>query len=300
MDELGQYRREGLGKREGNRRLSLVFLLACSFLMFTFSLYGAQASVFDKARETLLDISEPILNLLSKPIKFVDNRLGDISDYVFVLRENERLREENAELRAWMNEAVTLRQQVKYFENLLQLKVADGASYVDAQIVGEAGGPYQRSMVLNAGRNDGVETGDAVITTEGMIGHIITAGNSASRVLLLTDFASRTPVYIEGAGIEAIIAGRYLDEPEIRFLSTRDLDGLQEGQRIITSGVGGRLPRGIPIGTVGDTTGDVIPVKLYTRYQDTDYVRVVDYQFTEAPAEPTIQEIAETAENADG
>ena len=300
MEELGQYRREGLGRRDGSRRLSLVFFLASSLLMLTFSLYGAQASVFDKARETLLDISAPILKILNVPIKIIDDRIGDASDYFFYLNENKRLREENAELRAWMNEAITLRQQVSYFEDILQVKMAEQASYIDAQIIGESGGPYQRSMILNAGRTDGVENGDAVITTKGLVGHIVTTGNSASRVLLLTDFSSRTPVYIEGAEVEAIVAGRYLEDPEIKFFSTRDIDEILPGMRIVTSGVGGQLPRGLPIGKVGQVRDGVIQVKLFTRYNETDYVRVVDYEFTDQSPEQ-LPIIAETEdEGSDG
>ena len=49
MDVLGQSRREGIGKKE-TRRTSLVFLMSFSFIMVVFSLYGANASVFEKAR----------------------------------------------------------------------------------------------------------------------------------------------------------------------------------------------------------------------------------------------------------
>ncbi len=280
MQELGSQSREGLG-RKSNRRLSIIFLLAVSFMMFSFSLYGAQASVFEKARETLLDAAEPVLSLFNAPIRWVDNRFGDITDYFNYLEQNKRLREENAELRVWMNEAVTLRQQVAHYEQLLEMRMETPAEPIDARVVGEAGGPYRRALIINAGRNQNVEQGDAVIDTAGMVGHVVTSGRSASRVLMLTDFSSRIPVFVEEAGIEAILAGRFPDEPVLLFLETRDADEIGAGMRIVTSGTGGKLPRGIPVGSIGNMGDEEITVRLFAKYSRTNAVRVLDYEFVD-------------------
>ncbi len=293
MQELGSYSREGLG-RKSNRRLSIIFLLAASLMMFSFSLYGAQASVFEKARGTILDVAEPVLSLFNAPIRWADNRLGDITDYFNYLEQNKRLREENAELRVWMNEAVTLRQQVAYYEQLLDMRMETPAEPIDARVVGEAGGPYRRALIINAGRGQNVEKGDAVINTDGMVGHIVTAGRSASRVLMLTDFSSRIPVFVEGAGIEAILAGRFPDEPVLLFLETRDAEEISAGMRIVTSGTGGKLPRGIPVGNIGVIGEEEITVRLFAKYNSTDAVRVLDYAFVEEE----VGNILEDAEEA--
>ncbi|MCI5045136.1 MAG: rod shape-determining protein MreC [Aquisalinus sp.] len=294
MQELGNHNREGLG-RKSNRRLSIVFLLAISLMMFSFSLYGAQASVFEKARATLLDAAEPVLSLFSAPIRWADNRFGDITDYFNYLEQNKRLREENAELRVWMNEAVTLRQQVAYYEQLLDVRMETAAAPIDARVVGEAGGPYRRALIINAGRDQSVEKGDAVIDTEGMVGHIVTAGRSASRVLMLTDFSSRIPVFVEGAGIEAILAGRFPDEPVLLFLETRDAEEIGSGMRIVTSGTGGKLPRGIPVGSIGNVGEKEITVRLFAKYNSTDAVRVLDYAFVEEEITNILDDAEETA-----
>ncbi|MCI5047299.1 MAG: rod shape-determining protein MreC [Aquisalinus sp.] len=292
MQELGSYSREGLG-RKSNRRLSIIFLLAASLMMFSFSLYGAQASVFEKARATILDVAEPVLSLFNAPIRWADNRLGDITDYFNYLEQNKRLREENAELRVWMNEAVTLRQQVAYYEQLLDMRMETPAEPIDARVVGEAGGPYRRALIINAGRGQNVEKGDAVINTEGMVGHIVTAGRSASRVLMLTDFSSRIPVFVEGAGIEAILAGRFPDEPVLLFLETRDAEEISAGMRIVTSGTGGKLPRGIPVGNIGVIGEEEITVRLFAKYNSTDAVRVLDYAFVEEEVSNILEDAEE-------
>ncbi len=297
MDVLGQSRQEGVGRKE-TRRTSLVFLMSFSFVMVIFSLYGANASVFDKARSTLLDFAAPVLNVLSKPVKWVDGRIGDVQDYVNVMEQNKQLREENDELRIWMNEALSLRRQVSYYERVYEMQPLPGAQFTDARVIGETNGPYTRAMILNAGRAQGVKAGNAVVNAEGMLGHIIEAGQGASRLLLLTDFNSSTPVVVEGADVEAILAGRFNNRPQLRFLERRDGVVLQPGMRVVTSGAGGVLPRGLPIGEVSRVTEKMITVDLYANYQSTDLVRVVNFDF---PKDVTSEEeqAPEAAEGGD-
>ncbi|NHK27835.1 rod shape-determining protein MreC [Parvularcula flava] len=298
MNDFGQQRRQRPGK-QGSRRLSLIFLLTVSVLMLVVSMYGARASAFEKARAMVLDLFEPVLTVFSMPINWVDNRVGDVGDYFNVLDQNEQLRAENEELRAWMQEALTLRQQVDYFKQMMDVKVADEASFVDAQVIGESGGPYQRSLIVNAGTADGVEVGDGVIGTSGLVGHIVTAGKSSSRVLMLTDFNNRTPVFIEGVEVEAILAGRFQDDPELKFLAVRDRAGIRPGMRVITSGTGGNLPRGLAVGEIAQSTDDMITVRLFAQYNDTDFVRIVDYTFAEADPEQEESLEAEAGETGD-
>ena len=303
MDVLGQSRREGIGRNE-TRRTSLVFLMSFSFIMVIFSLYGANASVFEKARETLIDMASPVLSILSKPVRWIDNRIGDVQDYVNVMDQNKQLREENNELRVWMNEALTLRRQVTYYESVFDVAELPGANYTDARVIGETGGPYNRAMILNVGRASGIAKGNAVVNTEGLLGHIIEAGNKASRLLLLTDFNSSTPVVVEGADMEAILSGSYLDRPQLKFFERRERGTIQPGMRVVTSGAGGILPRGLPVGEIAVVNDKMISVSLYANYQSTDIVRVIDYTFSQevevTPEDDQAGDAGDQGEPADG
>ena len=117
MEFLGQDRREGLGRR-ANSRFVLILLLLVSVLLLLSSLYSAQASVFKKAREGVIDATTPVLELFSGPIAYFNNIAGEVSEYFNVLEQNKALREENAELRQWMNEALELRKIVTAYEGL--------------------------------------------------------------------------------------------------------------------------------------------------------------------------------------
>ncbi len=278
MDMVGQTRREGLGRREAPR-YGTIFLLAVSFFMVVFSLYGAQASVFEKARESVIDTFEPVLTVVGAPVRWTQRRVGDVQDYFRLAAENERLRQENAELRSWMHEALNLREQLAYYETILDTKLPEPAAYVDARVIGENGGPYQQALILSAGRGEGIRNGSAVIDESGLLGHVVTTGARASRVLLVTDFNARTPVYIEGFGAEALLAGRSTGRPVIEFFAERPQDTIPPGARVVTSGAGGLLPRGIPVGQVAGMSGGTITVDLYADTRSSDLVRIVDYAF---------------------
>jgi len=297
MEFLGQDRREGLG-RKAHSRFVLVLLILVSVLLLLSSLYSAQASVFKKAREGVMDVASPVLSLFSGPISYVNGVVGSVGDYFNVMEQNKALREENAELRQWMNEALELRETIEVYEALQGYAAPPEAQPISAFVIGESNDAFARSMIVNAGRANNVEVGQAVVDENGLIGRIVEAGGGASRVLLLTDIQSRIPVYVEGVNVEGILVGNTRAQPVISFTASADDLEPEPGQRVLTSGAGGALPRGLPVGVVtGENRGD-ITVDLYANYARTRMVRVINYAF---PVVDHIsdEEEASEAEDAD-
>lgn len=297
MDYLGQDRREGLG-RKAHSRFVLILLIAVSVLLLLSSLYSAQASVFKKAREGVIDAASPVLSLLSGPISYVNGVAGSVTDYFNVMEQNKALRQENAELRQWMNEALELRETVASFDALQGYAAPPTAQPISAYVIGEANDAFARSMIVNAGRANNVEVGQAVVDENGLVGRIVEAGGSASRVLLLTDIQSRIPVYIEGADVEGILVGNTRAKPVISFTAGSDQVVTEAGQRVLTSGAGGALPRGLPIGVVAGQNGDDILVGLYANYARTRLVRIVNYAFPQIDPTAIEEEAQDTSAEA--
>lgn len=278
MEYLGQDRREGLGRKANSRVLLLLLILVSIFLLLS-SLYSAQASVFQKAREGVLDATSPILELFAGPIAYINGTVGYVADYFAVLEQNEALRLENAELRQWMNEAIELRTLVAGYEGLQTYEAPPAAQPIDAFVIGEANDAFARSMIINAGRRKNVEAGQAAVDSDGMIGRVVHTGANASRILLLTDVQSRVPVFVEGADIEGILVGRSRGRPSISIVESSDDIEILPGQRVMTSGVGGVLPRGLPVGVIEGRQDKDIVVDLYANYTRTRLVRIINYEF---------------------
>ena len=288
---------EGLS-RAARPPSSLLAMLAISVFLSVFSVYGAQASVFEKARESLLDRFAPVFSVFAGPVRFTQNRFSEMGDYLALKQENDRLREENERLRVWMHQALALEQRLAEYEALLAPKIVEPTRYIGAQVIAENGGPFSRALILSAGREDGIRKGAAVIDGAGLIGHVVTVGKSASRILLLTDANSHVPVYIEAVDAEGLLSGTAERRAEIRQFAGRPKGNLEVGMRITTSGTGGTLPRGLPVGEIVRLTKDGAEVALYASDQGAHFVRVVDYVFPEPEPMADEQAALEVADEA--
>ena len=295
MDFLGQDRREGLGRKVHSRFVLNLLILVSVFLLLS-SLYSAQASVFQKAREGVIDAASPVLEIFSGPIAYVGDVVGNVSDYFNILKQNEALRQENTELRQWMDEALELRETIAAYEGLQNYQAPPEAQPIDAYVIGETNDAFARSMLVNAGRTRNVEVGQAVVDAKGLIGRIVDTGGSASRVLLLTDIQSRIPVYVEGADLEGLLVGNTRSKPSISFTQSSEPAEVIPGQRVLTSGAGGVLPRGLPVGIIDEQLRNDIVVELYANYVRTRMVRIINYEFPSFDADEDVS----TQDGAEG
>ena len=278
MDVLGQDRREGLGRRSDSR-ISLALLILVSLILLLSSLYSAEASVFRKARESMLDGAAPVLELLSGPVAAIQDAFGSVGDYFNVLEQNKALREENAQLRQWMDEARELKATIAAYEALDVYHAPPQATPINAFVIGETSDAYTHSLIINAGGEDGVRRGQAVVDDYGLVGRIVDVGDGASRALLLTDIQSLVPVYVDGVFLDGILEGRSTDKPAIAFTRRGELGGVEAGQRVLTSGAGGVMPRGLPVGVVARVDENEAVVDLDANFVRTRMVRVLNYKF---------------------
>ena len=300
MEILGQDRREGLGRKSESRAV-LATMIVASFILLASSLYSAEASVFRKARETVLDAAEPLLSLFAGPIAFINGVVGEVDDYFKVMEQNKALRAENAELRQWMDEAVALRKTLDQYEELKAFKAPPEAKPLNAFVIGDSNDAFTHAMLVNAGAPDGVARGQAVIDDKGLVGRIVETGRSASRILLLTDAQSRIPVFVEDANLEGILVGRTNARPSISFTLSAAPANFAKGQRVLTSGAGGVVPRGLPVGEIVEERDGEAVIDLYADYARARLVRIIDYQFPKMePQGPTPSAPAVASEAGSG
>ena len=172
----------------------------------------------------------------------------------------------------WRTRTIGLRELANFREG-------PEASFITARIVGDSVSAYVRGALLNVGRKAGVASGQAVVTAEGLAGRIAEVGDNSARVLFVTDVNSRLPVQIERTRERAILAGD--NSTLMRLTLVQTVQGVQRGDRIVTSGHGGSFPLGIPVGEVvqaGDGTS--VKVRPFADFSRLEFVRVVDYGVT--------------------
>lgn len=235
----------------------------------------AESTGIERMRLAIVDAVSPILFVLSQPVQAVGQAVDSVENMFIVYDENRQLREENARLVQWVQEArrlgvenATLRAQLEY--------VPDKRSqFVTARVVADTGGAYFHSLLINAGARQFIRRGQAVIWQGGLVGRIAEVGERTSRVLLMTDINSRIPVVVESTGDRAIVRGDNSPRPVLQFLPGNS--PISPGDRIVTSGHGGVYPPGLAVGTVAQASETVISVQPFVGISQLNQAVVLDY-----------------------
>ena len=259
--------------------LILAFLIAGIFL------------ISDRGSERLLSRTSanietgfsPALALLSKPLRAVENIAIASQDRSRAVEENKALREELYALREDKQRAQLMERKLARLE--LILKADSGIDVpeqkIAARAVSEIQGPFVRSALINAGLNKGIKKGHPVMTVHGLYGHVLQSGPYSARVLKLGDLNSRIPVMSTRSEARAILSGNNSDFPILAFVG--DSADWRDGDKVLSSGDGGVLPQGLPIGEVKTNERGELVVALSITGQTIDWVWVYPYVPTQEP-----------------
>ncbi|MGI9412580.1 MAG: rod shape-determining protein MreC, partial [Hyphomicrobiales bacterium] len=257
-----------------NHAVWLYGLIAACLVLLAVDRKGPELLL--KVRQYVTDLSAPVLETASGPIEDMRRVGSRIGSYQYLYGEVGRLRKENESLHVWRAKAIEMESRLKRFEELLNVRREPALKFVTARVIADARGPFVRTVIVNVGRTQGVRAHQAVMDARGLIGRTVTAGEEASRVLLLSDLNSRIPVRIEPHGYRAILTGTNRPTPRLDFLP--DHVSIKEGDVVFTSGDGGELPPGLPIGVVAAASGGRFTVAPYANPRRLSHVRVFEYQ----------------------
>jgi len=161
----------------------------------------------------------------------------------------EELEEENTQLRAMLGE----------------YKAREQMDPVLARVIASESGNYFSKFTINKGKNDGVDTQMAVITSEGLIGYTYEVFDTSAKVITVIDEQASLAALIESSRDQGAVKGTLgsTGEPLCRmyYLSADSVP--RPGDRVITSGVGVSFPKGLLIGYVRESTRAIEDNKHY-------------------------------------
>lgn len=256
------------------RRPNLSFLLiaAAAGLMTAHML---AKPTFDSLQQRIFDVAAPVLDLTAKPLAAMQDGFSRVGSLFTVNEDNEALRAENEKLKEWYQAALMLQSENKALRDLLNVERDDAKNFITTRVIADGSNTYAKSLVVEGGRDAGVIKGQGVMSREGLIGRVIESGSRTARILLLQDINSRIPVLVEGSNDRAILAGTNGAQPMLDHLD--EGNDIAEGQRVITSGLGGLFPYGIPVGVTKKNEDGTISVQLFAAPERSQHVQIVDY-----------------------
>lgn len=275
---------------------ALVVAVTVAFAIFVTD--STRHGVFAGVRRAALTVTAPVGGVLSAPVRIGGQGVGLVNGYILAGSQNRQLRADLATALSWRDEAMTLRAENTRLRALLGLRTQPALPMVSADTVLDARGPFSNSRLADAGGDQGIAEGNPVLSEHGLVGRITGVAPQVSRIMLLTDVESRTPVMIPRTNGRAILTGDGGPSPSLAYLRTHD--ALKAGDRVVSSGDGGVVPRGLAVGTVAKGSDGTWRVSLDSDAMPIGFVRVLLFKdFSQLAGAPDLNPGALPTTNTD-
>lgn len=252
--------------------IAVLFLLVFVFML----LNKTNNALIEKTSTTAEEIVTPITEVLVMPASMLLNGY----DYLRSLRkidlENQALREENRKLIIANAKNRALEVENKILSDMLNYVMPPKAEFVTAKVVAQEGTAFAHSLTVYIGENSPVEKGQIAISDKGVVGRVEDVGSRYAKIALINNINSKISVMVEKSRVRGMMVGQNDVWPDLVFLP---LDAeLNIGDRVITSGIGGVFPVGLPVGkiaSIGKSGAKIEPANNLSRLE---YVMIVDYK----------------------
>ncbi len=238
----------------------------------------------DNARARVMDAFAPILEAISRPAATAAHVVESVVEVQNAFEENQRLKAENARLLQWKQAALRLEAENISLRSLLKATPEPTSTYITARVIAAPGSSFLRTLVVTAGRRDGVRKGQAAIAGAGLVGRVVEVGEWSARILLLTDINTRIPVVMEHSRQRAVMAGDNSDQTKLLYLPPDA--AIQAGERVVTSGHGGQFPPGIPVGVVASVGERGVRVQPNVDLARVEHLQLVDFNLPGTETDP--------------
>jgi rod shape-determining protein MreC len=195
-----------------------------------------------------MEIVSPVQKASTFLIKTVHGVFQNYVVLIHLQRENLMLKQKIAELERETHQMKEMTYANERLQKLLQFREKLSSPSIAAEVIGQDPSSWFKSVTLNKGEKQGVRKGMAVIAPEGVVGQILKTAPYHSTVLLITDYNSAIDTIVQRTRAKAIVEGRGENRCQLKYLlRTEDVI---VGDVVVTSGLGGNLPKGLMVGEI--------------------------------------------------
>jgi rod shape-determining protein MreC len=203
----------------------------------------------DSLRAALAVVVYPLQLLADLPVRMALGAQGRLADEGQLRAQNEALRRENLVLNARLQQLGSMEAENMRLRDLLGSSFKIGERVLIAEILSVDQDPSRQQLLINKGSSSGVFVGQPVIDADAVMGQVTHTNPFSSTVLLITDFKHALPVEVNRNGLRSVAAGTGAGQ-ELELLHIPKNADVRAGDLLVTSGMGGRFPRGYPVARV--------------------------------------------------
>ncbi len=235
-----------LFKRGPSPLTRLVFFTLLSLLLF---ISDARFKYLDTFRLSLSVVIYPLQKLATAPGLILDRVSDFFATHSYLADENARLNQQNLLNAAQLQRYQALEDENSRLRRLLNARDGFQGNATLAEILYSGRDLFSRRIVIDKGRQNDVKPGQVVVDDIGIIGQVTRAYPFVSEVTLITDKDQTVPVEVVRNGLRAVVFGAgESGELELRYMPV-NVD-IQTGDELVTSGIDGTYPYGLPVATV--------------------------------------------------
>ena len=257
----------------------LVLAAMIIMLLTIFLFWRIDNPRIEKMRMAIIDVVAPNFAWVAIPVTGTVNLVRSAQSYNSIYRQNQELRREIQQMKAWKEAALSFEQENARLLNLNKVKLDPKFTHITGVVLADSGSPFRQTVLLNVGARDGIIDGWAAMDGIGLVGRISGVGDRTARVIMLSDNSSRIPVTIEPTGQYALMVGDNSSRPPIDFVE--NLEAVRPGDRVVSSGDGGVFPAGLLIGQVVQSSSGRLRVRLAADIQRLEFLRIIRHEARE-------------------
>jgi rod shape-determining protein MreC len=200
-------------------------------------------------RNTLSHLLYPLQYTIDLPIRLYYWGDETLTGHQTLLDENRKLKDLHLQSRVQLQKLDILEKENTRLRELLSATPKISERVLVAEIMSVDVDPYRQLLILNKSSRDGVYDGQPVIDAHGVMGQVVHVSATSSTMMLITDASHALPVQIDRNGLRAVAFGT----GKIDYLDLRHIPhnaDIQQGDLLITSGLGGRFPPNYPVARI--------------------------------------------------
>ena len=228
--------------------LGIVITIVVLILIVIFSNREANTSFFENVANKLV---MPIQNGLTYLKNRVSGNSTFFTDISNLKSENQDLKEKNSQLEQSLRELENIKTENETLKEYLGLTEKYGEyKTVPGYVIDKEISNYSKTIIINIGKNDGIEVNMTVIADEGLVGHVVSVTDNTAKVQTIVDTSCSISCLMSTNKDSIICKGTLSSNSELKAMYIPTDANLVQGDSVDTSGLGGIYPKGIHVGSI--------------------------------------------------
>lgn len=241
----------GRGSSNGVPR-SLIVLSVISLALFVLGVREGDSGLLHGVRGVFQTVATPVRvvgSVVASPASGISNVVGNLTADSQTLSD---LKAENDDLKAQVARLTEYEDEANTLTDLLQLRNQYNLDSTAARVIARSTDSWSSTITIDKGTTSGIQTGMPVVTSTGVVGQVSECGPTTATVRLITDESSGVSAKVQSSGAQGQLQGSADGTLHLNLIRTDQQ--VSTGDSVVTSGLGGVYPKGLPVGTVSNVT----------------------------------------------